>query len=179
MPATGKQRYCRVSTPLGDMVAVAAAGACGERLPDGLRALFFGDPGEDPSTEHLGSPAEVGADPLLRSVELQLDEFFTGARTEFSVPLLPLGSDFEQRVWRSVCHIPYGETASYGAVAAEMGNPGLARAVARALAHSPISIIVPCHRVVRADGGLSGRHRDVDRRRSMIALEAETLHGLR
>lgn len=105
----------------------------------------------------------------------QLDEYFAGERRGFTVPLSPAGSDFERHVWTMVARVPYGTTASYGEIAEQLGNRGLARGVATAIARSPISVIVPCHRVVRSDGSLSGSARGIERRRALLELESHAL----
>lgn len=94
--------------------------------------------------------------PVLRAALTQLREYFTGTRREFDVPLDPYGTEFQQRVWRVVASIPYGETVSYGDIAADLGAPQLARAVGAAVGANPIPIIIPCHRVIGADGSLTG-----------------------
>jgi len=86
----------------------------------------------------------------------QIDEYFAGSRREFDLPLAPKGTDFQQRVWRALLDIPFGETRSYGEIAAALGVPNASRAVGRANGTNPISIIVPCHRVIGASGDLVG-----------------------
>jgi methylated-DNA-[protein]-cysteine S-methyltransferase len=97
-----------------------------------------------------------GDTPVLRAALAQLREYFAGKRRCFDVPVDPAGSDFQQRVWRLVADIPYGETVSYGRLAAELGGPELARAVGAAVGANPIPIVSPCHRVIGADGSLTG-----------------------
>jgi len=98
--------------------------------------------------------------PVFGDVRKWLDDYFDGREPSFSLPLAPQGSAFRQSVWRALCDIPYGRTATYGAIAGrlegETGRRVSARAVGGAVAHNPISILIPCHRVVGADGSLTG-----------------------
>lgn len=105
----------------------------------------------------------------------QLAEYFEGQRREFSVPLRPEGTPFQRRVWEALQAIPYGETRTYGQVAEAIGRPGAQRAVGGACRANPIVIAIPCHRVIGADGsmtGYGGKRRDLDLKRSLIAHEA-------
>ncbi len=102
----------------------------------------------------------------------QLTEYFHAERTEFTVALAPGGTEFQNRVWQELLHIPYGETRSYGEVARTLGDPGRAREVGWANARNPIAIIVPCHRVIGADGSLTGYAGGLDRKRRLLDLEA-------
>jgi methylated-DNA-[protein]-cysteine S-methyltransferase len=110
----------------------------------------------------------------LDTAAAQLREYFAGERTAFDLPLRPLGNAFEQRVWDELLRIPYGETASYGEIARRIGYPDAARAVGRANARNPIPIVVPCHRVIGSDGSLTGYGGGLERKRALLALEAET-----
>jgi methylated-DNA-[protein]-cysteine S-methyltransferase len=93
---------------------------------------------------------------ILQTCLLQLEEYFNGARHEFSVPLDLRGTEFRLDVWRALLQIPYGETSSYGKIASAVGRPKAGRAVGGANHNNPVSIIVPCHRVIGSDGGLTG-----------------------
>lgn len=93
---------------------------------------------------------------ILAMAEEQLSEYFSGKRKTFSVPLAPEGTDFQKRVWKELLHIPYGETRSYGQIAAAVGSPGGARAVGMANHNNPIMIMIPCHRVIGSNGKLTG-----------------------
>lgn len=115
-------------------------------------------------------PRDDAAEPFAAARE-QLDEYFAGTRRTFDLPLAPVGTEFQHRVWAALTHIPYGETWSYGRLAAEIGNPGAARAVGLANGRNPISIVVPCHRVVGADGSLTGYAGGADRKRLLLDLE--------
>lgn len=127
-----------------------------------LTALDFGDrrgEGDRPS-------------PLLERAARELAEYFEGTRRVFTVPLAPAGTPFQRRVWDALAEIPYGETASYGTIAAKVGSPRACRAVGMANHRNPIAIFIPCHRVVGADGALTGYAGGLDRKERLLALEA-------
>lgn len=102
----------------------------------------------------------------------QLRAYFDGALTEFDLPLAPQGTQFQITVWRELCNIPFGETISYAELARRIGRPTASRAVGHSNARNPISIIVPCHRVIGADNSLTGYAGGLDRKRALLALEA-------
>jgi methylated-DNA-[protein]-cysteine S-methyltransferase len=104
-------------------------------------------------------------------VARQLDEYFDGSRTTFDLPLAPAGTPFQRRVWDELARIPRGTTVTYGELAARVGHPGASRAVGAAVGRNPISIVVPCHRVVGADATLTGYAGGVERKASLLALE--------
>jgi methylated-DNA-[protein]-cysteine S-methyltransferase len=106
-------------------------------------------------------------------VEAQLGAYFAGELTEFDLPLAPRGSDFQLSVWNELLEIPYGETASYGEIAAAIGRPDAVRAVGTTNGRNPIAVIIPCHRVIGADGSLVGYGGGLDRKRLLLELEAE------
>ncbi|MBV9798422.1 MAG: methylated-DNA--[protein]-cysteine S-methyltransferase [Solirubrobacterales bacterium] len=117
---------------------------------------------------------EPGARPFA-DVAVQLDEYFAGARKAFDVPLELEGNPFEVQVWRELRRVPYGETISYGELARRVGDPGAARAVGLANARNPIAVIVPCHRVIGADGSLTGYGGGLERKRLLLDLESGVL----
>lgn len=121
-----------------------------------------------PDAAALGVRDDTVADDAVA----QLAEYFAGVRTAFDVPLAPRGTPFQQRVWQALTRIPAGATRSYGEIAAELGSPGASRAVGAATGRNPISIIVPCHRLVGASGALTGYAGGVDRKRWLLAHEA-------
>jgi methylated-DNA-[protein]-cysteine S-methyltransferase len=104
-------------------------------------------------------------------VENQLTEYFDGTRTTFELPLTMLGTPFQQRVWTALQEIPYGETISYGELAEQLGNPKASRAVGLANGKNPVSIIVPCHRVVGSNGDLTGYGGGIERKRHLLDFE--------
>jgi methylated-DNA-[protein]-cysteine S-methyltransferase len=109
---------------------------------------------------------------VLHAVEVQIREYFARTRTDFDLPLNLQGPEFHCRVWEALCEIPYGRTVSYGELAAKVGAPGSARAVGTANGANPIAIIVPCHRVIGADGSLVGYGGGLDRKRLLLDLES-------
>ena len=114
-------------------------------------------------------------DRAFAAVSQQLEEYFTGARRTFDVPLSLTGNPFEQRVWRALREIPYGETTSYGEIARRIGSPDAPRAVGLANGRNPVAVIVPCHRVIGADGSLTGYGGGLERKRLLLDLEAGVL----
>jgi methylated-DNA-[protein]-cysteine S-methyltransferase len=116
-------------------------------------------------------------DPVLAEATTQLRGYFAGTRTHFELPLAMHGNAFEQRVWAALQQIPYGETASYGEIAGQIGAPGAARAVGVANARNPIAIIVPCHRVIGANGKLVGFGGGLPMKRALLDLE-QGIHAL-
>ena len=122
----------------------------------------------------LGVPASV-ASPLLDAAEAQLREYFAGTRRTFDLPLAPRGTAFQQRVWAALRAIPYGETRTYGELAAAIGSPSASRAVGMANHHNPIPIVIPCHRVIGANGTLTGYAGGLEIKRKLLALEGITI----
>ena len=107
----------------------------------------------------------------LQAAAQQLTEYFAGSRRSFNLPLQLQGTDFQKRVWSQLTEIPYGETLSYGELAKRIDNPNASRAVGLANGRNPISILVPCHRVIGADGSLTGYGGGVERKRWLLAHE--------
>ena len=138
-----------------------------------LAVLFESE--EPPAIATVDGPAveDARAGALPQAVR-QLREYFDGARRTFDLPLAPRGTPFQQRVWRALTRIPYGRTVAYGELARRIGRPGAARAVGMANHHNPLPIIVPCHRVIGADGGLTGYGGGLERKRWLLALEHGT-----
>lgn len=121
-------------------------------------------------------PADRGAwqggnSPVLDATEKQLDQYFSGKRRAFDLPLSPHGTDFQRRVWKALRTIPYGQTISYAELARRVGNPRASRAVGLANGRNPLSIIVPCHRVIGADGSLTGYGGGLAIKESLLRLE--------
>jgi methylated-DNA-[protein]-cysteine S-methyltransferase len=155
--------YTTIDSPLGELLLRGdGKSLCGLHMQGGRTRLEV-----DPSWQR--------ADQRFCDVSSQLAEYFDGTRTEFDVPLSLRGPDFERRVWHELCRIPYGQTRSYGEIAAAVGDPSAARAVGTANARNPIAIIVPCHRVIGADGSLTGFGGGLERKRTLLDLEALTL----
>ena len=156
-PTTDTARWDRVDSPLGELQLVGDGRAL-TRLEMSPRRI----------------PAGGSHDPeAFNDVEAQLDAYFAGELTEFDVPLAPAGSGFQLAVWAALTRIPYGETASYGEIAAEVGRPDAVRAVGSTNGRNPIAVIIPCHRVIGADGTLVGYGGGLPRKRLLLELEAE------
>jgi methylated-DNA-[protein]-cysteine S-methyltransferase len=141
----------------------------GERLA----GLFFDGHPRTPALPGL-QRCETGA---LDRVRTELDEYFAGTRIVFEIPPMLEGTAFQIEVWSALIEIPPGTTATYGAIAGRLGRPRAARAVGAANGQNPISIIVPCHRLVGADGSLTGYGWGLDRKRRLIAHERQTGAG--
>lgn len=109
--------------------------------------------------------------PILRRAAAQLAEYFAGTRPRFDLPLAPIGTEFQRRVWAATSAIKFGETATYGEIARKIGVPNAARAVGGALNRNPLAIVVPCHRVVGSSGKLTGYDGGVDRKAFLLTLE--------
>lgn len=122
-----------------------------------------------------GQPAPEGAvegeTPLLLRAAQELEEYFAGKRKTFTVPLLPRGTEFQQKVWAALRTIPYGQTVCYRDIAEMIGRPAALRAVGGANGRNPIPIIIPCHRVIAADGSLGGYSLGLDLKRKLLELE--------
>lgn len=111
------------------------------------------------------------AAPVLARARTQLAEYFDGRRTRFELPLRPAGTAFQQSVWHALLKVPFGRTSTYGALAAEIGRPTAARAVGAAVGANPLAVVVPCHRIIGADGTLTGYAGGLPRKTKLLALE--------
>ncbi len=140
-----------------------------EEQDDAICGLSFCPDGV-PELEPL--PRRVHETALLQQAEEELNEYFAGARRDFDLPLAPKGTPFQQAVWAQLCEIPYGEVRTYGQLAAALGKPKACRAVGGACHCNPIGIIIPCHRVVGADGSLTGYAGGIDIKRYLLELES-------
>ena len=109
--------------------------------------------------------------PLLRCAVQQLNAYFAGQLTQFDLPLSPEGTAFQRAVWAQLCQIPYGQTCTYGEIAARMGRPRAARAVGMANHRNPLPILIPCHRVIGASGELTGYAGGLEKKQTLLALE--------
>ena len=154
-----------IDSPLGELTLVAEDGI--------LAGLYFAEHARRPDQARFGARTDIGFEAVIG----QLGEYFRGERTRFELPLAPRGSVFQRRVWSLLELIPYGRTRTYGQLAAALGSPGLAREVGWANGRNPISIVVPCHRVIGADGGLVGYAGGLERKRALLELEGAALGG--
>lgn len=146
-----------VDSPVGVLTLVAHDGA--------LAGLYMADQRHAPSIDAVAGAAGFEA------VTEQLAAYFRGELTRFDLPLAPVGTPWQRRVWAGLGEIPYGETISYGELARHIGSPGAARAVGLANGRNPIGIVVPCHRVIGADGRLTGYGGGLPRKELLLALE--------
>lgn len=126
---------------------------------------------ENPARVRLGETVACRDHPLLCLAAAQLGEYFAGDRRHFDLPLAFHGTDFQRATWQELLKIPYGDTRSYAALATALGRPGAARAVGAANARNPISIIAPCHRVIGANGALTGFAGGLAAKQALLALE--------
>jgi methylated-DNA-[protein]-cysteine S-methyltransferase len=153
-------RYTYLPSPVGPLLVA--------RDELGLTALYL------PTGRHAGEPDRgwVEDDTAFADVRQQLDEYFAGTRQQFDLPLHPSGTAFQLRAWAALREIPFGTTASYGEQAARLGNPNAFRAVGSANGLNPISIIVPCHRVIGSNGSLVGYGGGLDAKKWLLQHEA-------
>ncbi len=152
--------YTTLESPIGELLLLGDGRALrGLHMQQGRRPI------------EIGAAWERSAEPFA-DVQAQLLEYFAGERTMFDTPLATGGSSFERRVWRALREIPYGETISYGELARRIGQPSAARAVGLANARNPIAVIVPCHRVIGANGTLTGYGGGLERKRILLELES-------
>lgn len=158
-----------VQVPIGAVTLVAENGML-TRL---LLPELDGTPAVEPSRDAFGAFVDDGFDEAAE----QLQEYFAGERTQFDLPLHLVGSAFQRRVWTGLLRIPFGETRSYGELAADVGlDPRTAsRAVGAANGRNPLAIVVPCHRVIGADGSLTGYAGGLERKRFLLDLESTRL----
>ena len=147
-----------IDSPVG-LLTLAGRNGC-------LRHLRMVDQSYEPSREGWSND-----DAALDDVVRQLDAYFAGDLTEFDLELDLVGSDFQKRVWAELLAIPYGETRTYGEIARDIGSAGASRAVGLANGHNPIGIIVPCHRVIGANGSLTGYGGGLARKRHLLDVE--------
>ena len=150
-----------MASPVGTLTLVAGRA--------GLRQVIW----EADHTRRSDAQEAVPDDdhPVLVAARTQLAEYFAGARTTFDLPLDPQGTDFQRAVWFGLADIPYGETATYGEQAARLGDPNKARAVGAANGRNPLSIVLPCHRVIGSDGSLTGFAGGLPAKRLLLDLE--------
>ena len=150
-----------IPSPVGALTLVANT--------DALVAVLWEH--DDLQRVPLAASTHSSDHPVLLLAESQLGEYFAGRRTRFALPLAPSGTPFQQTVWAALLDLPYGTTLSYGHLAAAIAKPSAARAVGAANGRNPISIIVPCHRVVGADGSLTGFAGGLAAKRYLLDLE--------
>lgn len=160
------KRTCRIETPLGEMIALAEG--------DALCGLWFVGQKYEPHDMAEWTPDRDH--PVLADLRRQLSDYFAGRSASFDLPLAPRGTPFQTAVWALLRTIPPGSIVTYGALARQVaagrdGRVPSAQAVGGAVGHNPISIVIPCHRVVGADGSLTGYAGGLDRKAALLALE--------
>jgi methylated-DNA-[protein]-cysteine S-methyltransferase len=157
--------YSVFTSPIGELMLVGDGAA--------LTGLYF--PGSSKFKAPLPDPGWQPDDSVFGEVTTQLAAYFGGELTEFSLVLAPNGTAFQQRVWSALRAIAYGTTTTYGQLATALGDPRAVRAVGLANGRNPIPIIIPCHRVIGADGSLTGYGGGMDRKQWLLALEGRAL----
>jgi methylated-DNA-[protein]-cysteine S-methyltransferase len=150
-----------VSSPLGQILLTAEAG--------GLTGIHFMEGTESPK---IPSNSKESRTPFTETIQ-QLQKYFQGRLKTFELPLSPQGTEFQQKVWKTLRRIPYGTTISYGELAKRIGNPSASRAVGRANGCNPLPIVVPCHRVIGANGSLVGYAGGLPIKEYLLNLEAQ------
>lgn len=157
--------FATIDSPIGRLELVSNGQALVrldiEGLPDAPHGML----------QHHGHPGSP--DQIIEQATRELGEYFAGKRTDFEVPIALIGSEFQQAIWLALLGVPFGETATYGELAARAGNPKAARAVGGAVGHNPVAIIVPCHRILAGDGKLTGysNGNGVETKKQLLDLE--------
>jgi len=153
-------RHAVVSTRIGELTVVVSGTE--------LLGIYFPHHWVKPTAQTLGERVEA-SDPLIALVVEQLESYLSGSRVSFDLPVRPVGDAFQQRVWAVLEEIPYGETTTYGEIAARLGET--AQAVGKAVGQNPLSIVVPCHRVIGKNGSLTGYAGGLKRKQFLLDLE--------
>ena len=154
-------RYARFATEYGTVYATAEGAS--------LTGIYFEGGRHAPPISEEWTEDASGAP--LHECARQLDEYFNGRRQAFALPTAPRGTPFQERIWKEIAAIPYGATLTYAELARRAGAPGAARAAGAATGRNPLSIVVPCHRVVGSAGGLTGYAGGLDRKERLLRLE--------
>lgn len=165
-PLEGPTRYTLMDSPVGELTLTGD----GEALT-GIHTRGAGDKNQ------IVQDGWVRDDAPFAEAARQLRAYFEGRLRDFDLPLAPPGTEWQLTVWHALTTVPYGRTASYGELARDLHRPGSSRAVGSANGRNPISIVVPCHRVIGADGSLTGYSGGVWRKEHLLGLETRTLHG--
>lgn len=158
---TMKHVYKSMKSPVGELTLVAS--------DHGLAAILWED--DNPKRVPLGETVRDDQHPVLLETERQLNDYFAGHRTQFDLKLAAEGTEFQKEVWRALSTIPFGETRSYGQIANQIGRPKAVRAVGAANGRNPISIVVPCHRVIGSNGKLTGFAGGLEAKSVLLKLE--------
>ena len=153
-----------IPSPIGNLKLVGS--------DNGLAAILWEN--DNPQRVRVRTDAEDNRHPVLLEAERQLNEYFEGKRTSFSIGLDPMGTKFQNDVWRELSAIPFGETRSYRQIAQRLGNPRATRAVGAANGRNPIAIVVPCHRVIGSSGKLTGFAGGLEAKAHLLSLEGNS-----
>jgi methylated-DNA-[protein]-cysteine S-methyltransferase len=156
-------RHATIDSPLGDLTLVAD--------DDALIGVYFPHHWYRPKAATLGPRVEAESDAVVTTARTQLTEYLTGDRTDFDLPVALRGGELEQRVWKMLTAIPYGETITYGELAAALADGTTAQEVGQAVGRNPLCIVVPCHRVVGKNGQLTGYAGGLKRKQFLLELE--------
>jgi methylated-DNA-[protein]-cysteine S-methyltransferase len=151
------ETYTTMASPVGELLLTAEDGR--------LTGLYM------PAGEHCPPPGAGREDGAFATTRRQLEEYFAGERHSFDLPLAPAGTPFQQRVWEELRRIGYGDTISYGELASRIGRPSAARAAGAANGANPVSIVIPCHRVIGSTGMLTGYGGGLEAKRFLLQLE--------
>jgi methylated-DNA-[protein]-cysteine S-methyltransferase len=162
-------RHIVSSTPIGELTIVAS--------DEAIVGVYFPGHWTRPNARSFGPRVEPSADALLAAAERQLVEYLSGERVAFDLPTDATGDDFQTRIWELLRAIPFGETVTYGELAERYGDRRLAQDVGQAVGSNPLSMIVPCHRVVGKDGKLTGYAGGLERKRALLELEGALRPG--
>lgn len=158
-----------IPTPLGNMICFASN--------KGIMFLEFVDKKNykeyDLIGEEINNNKDSKAYSFIKQLEIELSEYFDGKRKEFTLPLIPNGTDFQNQVWAELLRIPYGKTISYKEEAIRLKNEKACRAVANANGKNKIAILIPCHRVIASDGSLGGYSGGLEKKESLLAIEKQ------
>jgi methylated-DNA-[protein]-cysteine S-methyltransferase len=161
--ATATTRHVVIDSPIGPLTLV--------RDHDGLTGLYYPGHWTRPDKAGFGPRVEAGDDHGFDKAITQLNEYFAGTRKEFDLPLNPVGSERARRLWLLLAEIPYGHTTTYGELARRIGGDISPRDIGGFVGHNPLSIFIPCHRVVGSTGKLTGYAGGIDRKQYLLELE--------
>jgi len=156
-------RHAVIDSPLGELTIVAD--------DDAMTGVYFRHHWRRPAEETFGPRVDAGSDAVLAEAEAQLTDYLAGDRDDFDLPVELRGDEAQRRVWQLLTTIPYGETVTYGELAAALADGTTAQEVGQAVGRNPVSIIVPCHRVVGRDGQLTGYAGGLKRKQFLLELE--------
>ena len=160
---TATTRHVAIDSPIGSLTLV--------RDDDGLTGLYYPGHWTNPDRAGFGPRVDPADDHEFDDAIAQLNEYFAGERHDFDLPLNPLGSQRARKLWQLLSEIPYGQTTTYGALARRIGDGISARAIGGFVGHNPLSIFIPCHRVVGSTGRLTGYAGGLDRKKYLLELE--------